>query len=121
LVILSCLVAAGGASLLVVAPSLPLVVLAACVLGVGTGAYWATSWALGTQLVPRRQAGRHLGIANLAGAGAGIVGVGIGGPMADLINGLHPGAGYLVTFAANGVLLLLSAAALSRVPRTAPS
>jgi hypothetical protein len=41
--------------------------------------------------------------------------------MADLINGLHPGAGYLVTFAANGVLLLLSAAALSRVPRTAPS
>ena len=121
LAILSCLVAAGGAFLLILAPGLPLLVLAACVLGVGTGAYWATSWALGTQLVPRRKAGRYLGIANLAGAGAGIVGVGIGGPMADLINGLRPGAGYLVTFAANGVLLLLSAAALSRVPRTAPS
>ena len=121
LVILSCLVAAGGAFLLVVAPGLPLVVLAACMLGVGTGAYWATSWALGTQLVPGHKAGRYLGIANLAGAGAGIIGVGIGGPMADLINGTSPGAGYLVTFAADGVLLLLSAAALSRVPRTTPS
>ena len=121
LAILSCLVAAGGAFLLILAPGLPLVVLAACVLGVGTGAYWATSWALGAQLVPRRKAGRYLGIANLAGAGAGIVGVGIGGPMADLINGLRPGVGSLVTFSVNGVLLLLSAAALSRVPRTAPS
>jgi MFS-type transporter involved in bile tolerance (Atg22 family) len=98
-----------------------LIVIAACVLGTGTGSYWATSWALGTQLVPRRKAGRYLGIANLAGAGAGIIGVGIGGPMVDLINALRPGAGYLVTFAVYGVLLCLSAAALSRVPRTVTS
>jgi Na+/melibiose symporter-like transporter len=121
LVILSSLIAAGGTFLLLLAPGLPLVAIAACVLGVGTGTFWATSWALGTQLVPRRQAGRYLGIANLAGAGAGIVGVGVGGPMADLINALRPGAGYLVTFAVYGVLLLLSAAALGRVPQTVPS
>lgn len=121
LALVSSLVAAGGTFLLILAPGLPLILVSACVIGVGTGAYWATSWALGTQLVPRRKAGRYLGIANLAGAGAGIVGMGIGGPMADLINALRPGAGYLVTFASYGVLLLLSAAALWRVPRTIPS
>lgn len=120
LVMLSSLVGAGGTFLLLLAPGLPLLVIAACVLGVGTGVFWATSWALGTQLVPPDKSGRYLGIANLAGAGAGIIGAGIGGPMADLINALRPGAGYLVTFAAYGVLLLFSAAALSRVPWTDP-
>ncbi len=38
--------------------------------------------------------------------------------MADLINALRPGAGYLVALAAYGVLLLLSVVALNRVPRT---
>ena len=36
----------------------------------------ATSWALGTSLVPPEEAGRYLGISNLAGAGAGMVGTG---------------------------------------------
>ena len=75
----------------------------------------ATSWALGTDLVPPKEAGRYLGISNLAGAGAGIVGTGIGGPMADFFNALKPGLGYLVIFAIYGALFLLSVAALSKV------
>jgi MFS-type transporter involved in bile tolerance (Atg22 family) len=75
----------------------------------------ATNWALGTDLAPSQEAGRYLGISNLAGAGAGIVGTGIGGPMADFLNGLRPGIGYLVIFALYGVLFLLSIAALTRV------
>jgi MFS family permease len=72
----------------------------------------ATSWAMGSDLVPRQEAGRYLGISNLAGAGAGIVGVGIGGPLADLVNALQPGLGYLTVFSIYGALFLLSAAAL---------
>jgi MFS family permease len=75
----------------------------------------ATNWALGTDLAPPEEAGRYLGISNLAGAGAGIVGAGIGGPMADFFNGLQPGLGYLVIFALYGALFLLSVAALSQV------
>jgi MFS family permease len=99
----------------------PMVIVSGCIIGLGTGTFYATNWALGTDLVPPTEAGRYLGISNLAGAGAGIVGAGIGGPMADFFNALRPGLGYLVIFAIYGALFLLSVAALTRVqePRAA--
>jgi MFS family permease len=112
LLVLAGLVAAAGTFLLILAPGLPWIVVSACVLGVATGTFMATSWAMGSDLVPRQEAGRYLGISNLAGAGAGIVGVGIGGPLADLVNALQPGLGYLTVFSIYGALFLLSAAAL---------
>ena len=48
-----------------------------------TGLFMTANWALGTDLVPAGEAGRYLGVSNLAGAGAGIVGAGIGGLVAD--------------------------------------
>ncbi|MCK5633546.1 MAG: hypothetical protein KAI06_00575, partial [Anaerolineales bacterium] len=73
-------------------------------------------WALGTDLVPPKEAGRYLGISNLAGAGAGIVGAGIGGPMADFFNQIQPGLGYLIIFAIYASLFLLSVVALRGIP-----
>jgi MFS family permease len=115
LVALSGLVAAGGTLLLLFAANIPMVILSGSIIGVGAGTFMATNWALGTDLVPPAEAGRYLGISNLAGAGAGIVGAGIGGPMADFFNDLRPGLGYLVIFAVYGALFLLSVAALSQV------
>ena len=115
LVALSALVAAGGTFLLLLARDMPLVVVGGSIVGTGTGTFMATNWALGTDLAPPGEAGRYLGISNLAGAGAGIVGAGIGGPLADFFNGLEPGLGYLVIFGLYGVLFLLSALALTRV------
>lgn len=115
LVGLSGLVAAAGTFLLLFSTNIPLVLVSGCIIGVGGGTFMATNWALGTDLVPPEEAGRYLGISNLAGAGAGIVGAGIGGPMADLFNALSPGLGYLVIFALYGALFLLSTVALSRV------
>ncbi len=117
LVALSCLVAAAGTGVLLLAPSLDWILVSGCILGVGAGVFWSTNWALGTHLVPPSEAGRYLGIANLAGAGAGIVGAGIGGPMADFLNGLQSGLGYQVIFGLYGLLFLLSAASLTRVKR----
>ncbi len=115
LVALSGLVAAGGTLLLLFATNIPVVIVSGCIIGIGAGTFMATNWALGTDLVPPQEAGRYLGISNLAGAGAGIVGAGIGGPMADFFNNLQPGLGYLVIFAVYGALFLLSVVALSRV------
>ncbi len=92
-----------------------MVMVSGCVIGTGTGTFMATNWALGTDLVPPEQAGKYLGISNLAGAGAGIVGRGIGGPMADFFNGLVPGLGYLVIFTIYAVLFLLSVVVLVKV------
>ncbi len=115
LVMLSALVAAAGTMFLLVARDMTLVLVGGSILGAGAGAFMATNWALGTDLVPPQEAGRYLGISNLAGAGAGIVGAGIGGPMADFFNRLEPGLGYLVIFAIYGGLFLISALALTRV------
>jgi MFS family permease len=121
LVMAAGLVAAGGTALLLLSGSIPLVIVSGCVIGLGTGLFMATNWALGTDLVPPEDAGRYLGISNLAGAGAGIVGAGIGGPMADFFNALRPGLGYLVIFGLYGVLFLLSSVTLLRVPERGAS
>ncbi len=115
LVALSGVVAAGGTCLLLLANGLPLVIVAGSIIGLAAGAFMASNWALGTDLVPPQEAGRYLGISNLAGAGAGIVGAGIGGPLADFFNQLQAGLGYLVVFALYAGLFLLSALSLLRV------
>lgn len=115
LVAYSGLIAAAGNLLLLFATSFPVVIVSGCIIGVGTGLFMATNWALGTDLAPRAEAGRYLGISNLAGAGAGIVGVGIGGPIADFFNSIRPGLGYLVIFALYAFLLLLSVIVLRNV------
>jgi MFS family permease len=115
LVALAGLLAAAGTLLLLFSTNIPMVIVSGSIIGLGAGTFMATNWALGTDLAPSEEAGRYLGISNLAGAGAGIVGAGIGGPMADFFNSLQPGLGYLVIFGLYGALFLLSVAALTRV------
>jgi MFS family permease len=118
LVGLSGIIAALGTFLLVYSNSIPMVIISGCIIGTGTGLFFATNWALGTDLVPPEKAGKFLGISNLAGAGAGIVGAGIGGPIADFFNGFQSGLGYMVIFALYGALFLLSVVVLyARIKR----
>jgi Na+/melibiose symporter-like transporter len=105
-----------GTLLLLLFPSMTLVLISGCLLGLGTGTFMSTNWALGTDLAPTGEAGRYLGISNLAGAGAGIVGAGIGGPLADFFNSLEPGLGYLVIFGAYAGLFFLSVVTLRWIP-----
>jgi MFS family permease len=92
--------------------SLLLIYAAGCIVGLGSGLFMSSNWALGTRLVPPDEAGRYLGISNLAGAGAGMIGSGIGGPMADLINRYQLGLGYYVIFACYALFFLLSTLSL---------
>jgi MFS family permease len=115
LVTISGLVAAGGSALLLFARNMPIVIVSGCIFGLGTGIFMATNWALGTDLVPKNQAGKYLGISNLAGAGAGIVGAGIGGPLADFFNVIEPGLGYLVIIGLYGILFFFSSLSLTQV------
>ena len=115
LVGLSGLVAAVGALVLLAtiwAPNMGLIYAVGVVVGVAAGVFMTSNWALGTDLVPPAEAGRYLGISNLAGAGAGIIGSGIGGPVADYLNGYRPGLGYFAIFAGFAILLVLSTVSL---------
>jgi MFS family permease len=115
LVMASGLIAALGTLIAISVPSLTAIYVGGILIGAGTGLFYTVNWALGTSLVPAGQAGRYLGISNLAGAGAGAVGAYIGGPIADYFT-LHipsaPGIGYVLLFAIYGALFLLSIIAL---------
>ena len=96
-------------------PNLMMVYFAGIIIGLATGLFMTANWALGTDLVPADEAGRYLGVSNLAGAGAGIVGAGIGGLIADYLNGYRPGLGYFAVFASYAVLFALSTVSLMGV------
>jgi MFS family permease len=89
-------------------PTMLWINIAGILLGVGSGLFITSNWALGTRLVPLLEAGLYLGISNLAGAGAGMIGSGMGGPLADILNKQNPGLGYFVIFLGYGILFFLS-------------
>jgi MFS family permease len=115
LVALSGVLAAVGGFLLlgtIWLPNMALILVAGSILGLATGLFMTTNWALGTKVVPPAEAGRYLGISNLAGAGAGMIGSGIGGFVADSLNAVFSGLGYFSIFASYGVLFVLSVVTL---------
>jgi len=120
LVAFSGIVASLGTLIIILTTSLNIIYVGGCIIGVATGFFFTSNWALGTELVPKKEAGRYLGISNLAGAGAGAVGAYIGGPIADFFTirvPEVPGLGYVLLFAIYGILFLLSAAALTQVKK----
>ena len=97
--------AAAGTFILILFPSMTAIQIGGCLIGAAVGLFYSANWALGTQIVPKEQAGRYLGMSNLAGAGAGAIGAYIGGPLADSV-------GYGLLFSIYGALFLLSVLAL---------
>lgn len=108
LIFLSGILASIGTLLVILTPSMPLIYVGGVLIGLASGIFFVANWALGTELVPQKEAGRWLGISNLAGAGAGAIGGYIGGPIGD-------GAGYIVLMGLYGFLFLFSAIALLKI------
>jgi MFS family permease len=121
------LLAAVGASLLIVADSAPAILIFGGLLSVGTAVFVASNWAMTVDLVPQTEAARFLGLANI-GTGGAAAAAGLLGPPIDLIRGVVPTLGYgvvliaaLVTFvAALGVVRALVPAVAPPAPVVAP-
>lgn len=86
-----------GALLLMIATTMPLVIVAGTVLGVSIGIFLTVNWAWGADLIPSNAGGRFLGISNIATAGAGVV-AGAGGWMLDFFNAQSPNLGYTALY-----------------------
>ena len=82
-ILASTFLVASGVIVMVSMNTLALMTVGAALTGMGTGLFYTASWAMGTTLVPKSQAGLYLGLANIAGAGAGAIGAYIGGPIGD--------------------------------------
>ncbi len=105
LVAASSIIAAAGTALVLLVPTMSALYAGGCLIGAAIGLFYSANWALGTEIVPQAEAGHYLGIANLAGAGAGAIGAYIGGPIADA-------NGYVLLFTIYGVMFLLAIGAL---------
>jgi MFS family permease len=90
---------------------------AGAILGAGIGLFMTANWALANELAPMGEAGKFLGLANLATAGAGALGR-LEGPLIDAANNARPGAwlGYTYLFGLGAVCIVASTALLVKVP-----
>ncbi len=116
--IISGLVAFAGALGLLFARTTLLISIAGGVVGMGIGAFISVSWALATDIVPRTEAARYLGIANIATCiGSGVARL-LGGVLIDPINKLlgSSSSGYLLLFALATLCFLVSAVVILPLP-----
>jgi len=86
------------------------------VYGIGIGLFLTANWALASLLAPPTDAGKYLGLTNIATAGSAAVGR-LLGPLIDLANNARPGAnlGYTGLFIFGAVAALASIFLISRV------
>ena len=106
--------ALAGTVVVIASPGMTMLYIGGLMVGIAIGIFYSASWSIGTAMVPKEEAGRYLGIQNLAGAGAGAIGAYIGGPIGDT-------AGFTVLMGIFGLLFLISTLALFGIksPKTA--
>lgn len=106
-----------GCLLIATARSETTVLIFGSIIGAGIGLFLSANWALANDLAPAGEAGKFLGLTNLATAGSAALSR-LFGPMIDAVNYLRPGEylGYTVLFLSAAILSLVSLLALRKVP-----
>jgi MFS family permease len=115
--VVAAVLVAGGSLLMILAHTPTAVLLCGTVIGAGAGVFITSNWALATDLAPQAEAGKFLGLTNLATAGAGAFSR-FTGPVLDFLNNARPGQflGYTALFLTSAFFALLALFVLLRVP-----
>ncbi len=110
-------IAAVGMMMLLFATDMNSVNSAAYVVGSGIGLFLTSNWALANALAPGEEAGKFLGLTNIATAGSGAL-ARLEGPALDYLNAAWPAVwvGYKAMFLFGVVCILLSVLLLVRIP-----
>jgi MFS family permease len=110
--------ALGGSGMLLMSftTDLPGLYVSGIIVGSGIGLFLTSNWALANRIAPLDQAGRYLGLTNLATAGAAAL-ARLEGPVVDILNSAHPGEwlGYKSIFLFGSVCIALSTWFLAKV------
>ena len=109
-------VAAGGMLLMLFATDMRGLMIFGSVLGAGIGLFLTSNWALANSLAPQQEAGKYLGLTNLATAGSAALSR-LEGPVLDWLNAAWPDAwiGYRGLFIFGAVCMLLSVFFLRKI------
>jgi len=109
-------VAALGIFFMMFATDMRGVTIFGAVLGAGIGLFLTSNWALANGLAPEAEAGKYLGLTNLATAGSGAL-ARLEGPALDWLNAAYPGAwiGYKGLFIFGALCILMSLFMLRKI------
>jgi len=95
----ACLIGAVGSALLIFAPNLVWILIFGVIVGMSLGVFLSVDWAFMTDLIPKAEAGRYMGVSNIATASAGFIARPILGPIIDAFNNNRTSAvGYRIMF-----------------------
>ncbi len=110
-----------GALAIAFGPEYWMVVAAAVPIGVCSGVFLGVDWALMTDIIPKAESGRYMGISNIAVASAGPIASTVGGLLVFLVSlaTLGPELAYRAIFLLMGIELVIGAWALRRVTEPA--
>jgi MFS family permease len=116
ILVIGTFISAGGMLLMLFAADMRGLILFGTILGAGLGLFLTSNWALANTLAPREEAGKYLGLTNLATAGAAALSR-LEGPVLDWLNAAWPGAwiGYKGLFVFGAVCMLLSVFLLRKI------
>jgi Na+/melibiose symporter-like transporter len=110
-----------GMSLMFLARDMSTLTVFASIVGGGVGLFLTSNWALANALAPSDQAGKFLGLTNLATAGSGAL-ARLEGPAIDALNAAAPGQwmGYTALFIFGAVCTFASMFLLMRIHFPSP-
>jgi MFS family permease len=116
ILIVGSLISAGGMLLMLFATDMRGLLIFGSILGAGIGLFLTSNWALANSLAPGAEAGKYLGLTNLATAGSGAL-ARLEGPALDWLNAAWPGAwvGYKALFLSGALCMLLSVFLLQKI------
>lgn len=103
---------------LVLVNTIPQLILVGGLVGASVGIFLSANWAWAADLVPPQEAGRYLGLSNLATAGASAFSRLLAGPLVDGGNALRSGLGYNALFTVLALGMFIGTALLAGVPET---
>jgi MFS family permease len=105
----ACVIGFVGVGLAAVAPAVPLALVGGFLFGASAGMFLAVDWALMTDIIPRAESGRFMGISNLATASSTVFALAAGGPVIDGVNALSGiGNGPRAAYALGAIFYLIA-------------
>ena len=106
-----------GAVMIAFGPEYWMVIAAAVPIGICSGVFLGVDWALMTDIIPKAESGRYMGISNIAVASAGPIASTVGGLVVFVASllALGPEVAYRAIFVVMAIELALGAWALRRV------
>jgi MFS family permease len=109
----ACAIGAVGVTIVALAPNTNIALVGAALFGASAGMFLSVDWALMTDIIPKADAGRYMGLSNVATGASTPLSIAVGGLVIDAVNtstgtlDMGPRIAFLIGVALYGVAVIL--------------